>query len=223
MDDAAAPLKSLATTLAGMVDRDGRPLAPPQEGVEVIRVPHLAEPIIAISAQGGLIAVAGQDMQIAAGDAIAVISGGDTQFSTGGQLRLHAKQAIGILGGAVKPAEDVVGLQMIAAQDDIDLQAQADTLTVQARDEVKVISANAHIDWGAAKSISLSTAGGANITIAGGNITVQCPGKLTIHAGMKDFSGPARLNYPFPSLPKAICVECLKKALASGTAFTMVE
>jgi type VI secretion system secreted protein VgrG len=201
MDDAAAPLKSLVTTLSGMVDRDGRPLAPPEEGVEVIRVPHLAQPVIAVSAQGGLVAVAGQDMQIAARDAIALISGGDTQFSTGGQLRLHAQQAIGILGGAVKPAEDGIGLHLIAAQDDIELQAQAATLTVQARDDVNVISANAHIDWAAAKSISLSTAGGANITIAGGNITVQCPGKLTIHAGMKDFGGPARMSYAIPKMP----------------------
>jgi type VI secretion system secreted protein VgrG len=54
---------------------------------------------------------------------------------------------------------------------------------VQARDEVNVISANAHIDWAAAKKISLSTAGGANITIEGGNITVQCPGKIKVHAG----------------------------------------
>jgi len=204
MDDAAAPLKSLVTTLSGMVDRNGRDIVEPAEGsgVEIIRVPHLAQPIIAVSAQGGLIAVAGQDMQIAAGDAIAVISGGDTQFSAGGQLRRHAQQAIGILGGAVKPAEDGVGLQLIAAQDDIDVQTQAATLTVQARDDVNVISANAHIDWAAAKSISLSTAGGANITIAGGNITVQCPGKLTIHAGMKDFGGPSSSEAKFPVLPR---------------------
>jgi type VI secretion system secreted protein VgrG len=124
-----------------------------------------------------------------------------------------------MLGGAVTPGEGGVGLQLIAAQGDIDFQAQANTLTVQARDEVNVISANAHIDWAAAKSISLSTAGGANITIAGGNITVQCPGKLTIHAGMKSFNGPAKLDYPLPALPTSICVDCLLKARAAGTPF----
>ncbi|MDB5953102.1 MAG: rhs element Vgr family protein, partial [Massilia sp.] len=100
---------------------------------------------------------------------------------------------------------------------------QADELKVQARDEVNVISANAHIDWAAAKSISLSTAGGANITISGGNITVQCPGKITINAGTKNFSGPDRLAYPMPALPRSICVECLKKSLAAAPAFTSVE
>lgn len=136
-------------------------------------------------------------------------------------MRVHTGQAIGVLGGAVKAGEGNVGLQLIAAKDAIDIQAQADELKVQARDEVNVVSANAHIDWAAAKSISLSTAGGANITIAGGNITVQCPGKITVHAGKKSFSGPTSLGFPLPSLPASICVECLLKARAAGSPFVI--
>jgi type VI secretion system secreted protein VgrG len=132
-----------------------------------------------------------------------MMGGQDTQLTTGGQVRVHSGQALGMLGGAVKPGENDMGLQLIAAKGTIDVQAQADVLSVQARDEVNVISANAHIDWAAAKSISLSTAGGANITIAGGNITVQCPGKVTVHAGVKSFTGPERLSYSMPSLPRA--------------------
>jgi type VI secretion system secreted protein VgrG len=94
---------------------------------------------------------------------------------------------------------------------------------VQARDEINVISANAHIDWAAARRISLSTAGGANITIEGGNIKVQCPGKIKVHAGKKSFTGPEKLNYPMPALPRSICVACLKKSLEAGPAFTLVE
>ena len=92
---------------------------------------------------------------------------------------------------------------------------------MQARDEVNVVSANAHIDWAAAKRISLSTAGGANITIEGGNITVQCPGKIAVHAGMKSFAGPAQLSYPLPALPFSICIECLMKARNAGSPFVM--
>jgi uncharacterized protein (DUF2345 family) len=130
------------------------------------------------------------------------MSGGDTQFVTGGQMRVHTGQAIGVLGGAVKPGEGGVGLQLVAAKDAIDIQAQADELKVQARDEVNIISANSHIDWAAAKRISLSTAGGANITIEGGNITVQCPGKITINAGKKSFSGPSNMGFDPPALPR---------------------
>jgi type VI secretion system secreted protein VgrG len=208
---ATAPLETLLDAVSG---KDESPMVGADEPL-----PKLADPIIAIAAQGGLGTVAGQDVQLAAGETIAVLSGADTQFSTGGQMRVHAGQAIGMLGGAVKPGEGGIGLQLIAAQGNIELQAQADTLMVQARDEVNVISANAHIDWAAAKSISLSTAGGANITISDGNITVQCPGKLTVHAGMKSFKGPAKFDYPLPALPTSICVDCLLKAREAGTPF----
>jgi uncharacterized protein (DUF2345 family) len=136
---------------------------------------------------------------------------------------VHSGQAIGMLGGAVKPGEGGIGLQLIAAKDAIDVQAQADVLKVQARDEVNVVSANAHVDWAAAKRISLSTADGANITIEGGNITVQCRGKITIHAGKKSFLPPDELSYPLPAMPRSICVVCLKKSLAAAPAFTSVE
>jgi type VI secretion system secreted protein VgrG len=116
---------------------------------------------------------------------------------------VHSGQAIGVLGGAMKPGDSNIGLQMIAAKDAIDIQAQSDTLKVQARDEVNVVSANAHIDWAAAKSISLSTAGGANITIESGNITIQCPGKITINAGKKSFSGGERSDFTMPHFPLA--------------------
>jgi uncharacterized protein (DUF2345 family) len=94
-------------------------------------------------------------------------------------------------------------------------------LKVQARDEVNVVSANAHVDWAAAKRISLSTAGGASITIEGGNVTVECPGKLTVSAGKKTFGGSGQLSYPLPALPTSICVECLMKARDAGSPLVM--
>eukprot|EP01032_Pedospumella_encystans_P023494 gene23495-26598_t len=99
-------------------------------------------------------------------------------------------------------ASDGIGLQLVAAADAIDVQAQADTLALQARDDVQVVSAGAHVDWSAAKSIKLATAGGASIVIDGGNIVVSCPGKLTIHAGKKSFSGPASMGAEMPQLPR---------------------
>lgn len=145
---------------------------------------------------------AGESFQLANGETVTLVSGQDSQFVTGGQMRVHSGQAIGVLGGACKPGADNLGVQMIAAKGAIEVQAQSDTLSVQARDEINVISANAHIDWAAAKSISLSTAAGANITIAGGNITVQCPGKITINAGKKSFLGPVRQDYELTPLLK---------------------
>ncbi len=88
-----------------------------------------------------------------------------------------------------------------------------------ARDQVDIVSADAHIDWAAAKSISLSTAGGANITISGGNITVQCPGKMTVHAAKKSFDGGKEVNYKLPILPQSVCIACLAKRATQRTTF----
>jgi uncharacterized protein involved in type VI secretion and phage assembly len=228
LDEKAAPLKALLTAVSGMVGTDSFDAAMADAGAKATaggkgKTPHSTDPIIAIAAKDGFAAVAGQSVQLANGESVALVSGQDTQFVSGGQMRVHSGQAIGVLGGAVKPGEGGLGLQLIAAKDAIDMQAQADELKVQARDEVNVISANAHIDWAAAKKISLSTAGGANITIEGGNITVQCPGKIKVHAGKKSFTGPAKLDYSLPGLPRSVCIACLKKSLEAGPAFTMVE
>ena len=213
LDDKAAPLKAMLDAVSGMVDGDG--------GTDG-KLPHVSAPVIAVSARSGLGVTAGQGMQLSNGETATVMSGQDTQFVTGGRMRVHSGQAIGVLAGAVKPGEGGVGLQMIAAKDAIDVQAQADSLKVQARDMLNVMSANAHIDWAAAKRISISTAGGANITIEGGNITVQCPGKITVHAGTKSFVGPEQVAYPLPAMPNSICVACIKKALGAAPTFTRV-
>jgi uncharacterized protein (DUF2345 family) len=228
LDDKAAPLPAMLTAVSGMVgnssldqaraDAADKNTAPGDD-----QLPHSGAPIIAISARAGLAVTAGQAIQLANGETISLMSGADTQFVSGGQWRAHSGQAIGILGGAVKPGEGGIGVQLIAAKGAVDLQVQADELKVQARDDVHVVSASAFVDWAAARSISLSTAGGANIIIEGGNITVQCPGKITVHVGKKSFVGQERQAYPMPAIPHSICVECLKKSLAAAPAFTSVE
>lgn len=226
LDGRAAPVAAFLKAVSGMVDSASLDAARADAGAKRTspgedKLPHETDPIISIAAKAGLGVVAGQSVQLANGESVALFSGKDTQFVTGGQMRVHTGQAIGILGGAMKAGENNIGLQLIAAKGAIDLQAQGDTLAVQARDNVDIKSANAHVDWSAAKKISLSTAGGANITIEGGNITVQCPGKIMIRAGTKKFSGPERLNYPLPTLPRSVCVECMLKSRASGSPFAI--
>ncbi len=191
LDGKAAPLRAMLDAVAATTSVEGETL------------PHVAAPVIAISAKAGLGVTAAEAVQLSNGETVSLMSGQDMQFVTGGAMRAHTGQAIGVLAGAVKTGEGGIGLQMIAAQDAVDVQAQAGTLDVQARDDVHVVSANAHVDWAAAKRISLSTADGANITIEGGNITVQCPGKIAVHAGKKSFAGPGNMDYALPKLPRS--------------------
>jgi type VI secretion system secreted protein VgrG len=43
--------------------------------------------------------------------------------------------------------------------------------------------------------------GGASVTIEGGNITVECPGKILVQASKKSFSGPEHLSRSFNDWP----------------------
>jgi type VI secretion system secreted protein VgrG len=183
------------------------------------KVANSCDPIITLASKDRLGASAGQNLQLANGEAILLASGENAQFNTGSQLRLQAGQVIGVLGGATGVTEGKEGLQLITAKDTVDIQAQAGEMTVRARDEINILSANGHIDWAAATRISLSTIGGANIIIENGNIEVKCPGKITMHAGRKELTAAQQISYKFPVFPSSVCVECLRKRAAQRSAF----
>ncbi len=108
---------------------------------------------------------------MAAGETAVVMGGAETQLAIGGQMRIHTQQTIGMLGVAVKPGQQDISEQVIAALGPFDVQAQAGAMMVRALNVIKVKNANAHIDWAAAKKITISTVGGVNITIDGDNIS----------------------------------------------------
>ncbi|WP_284616658.1 type VI secretion system Vgr family protein [Aquabacterium humicola] len=211
IDAQAAPLKALRTVVSGMVDetapeRAAADAAAKCNAAGATKVPQLTDPVIALAAKAGLAVTAGQDLQWSAGETITTMSGQDTQFAVGGDARLHTGQAIGVLAGAVGPGDEAAGkgLTLIAAKKDLEVQAQSDRMQLAAQKDVLVESERAHVDVAAAKKISLSVAGGANITIEGGNIVVQCPGTITVLAGHKSFLGASRVAYTLPRLPKVV-------------------
>ena len=226
LSDKEPPLKALHTSLKGMVDQQGIDQATSDAGQKNTttangKLPHSADPIVSISAKAGLAIAAGQDIQFAAGETIMLGAGQDYSLGAGGSLRIHAGQAIGVLAGAVGAGTQAAGkgITLIAGKGDIELQAQADKLQIAAKNDVTIQSASAHIDWAAAKKIVLATAGGANITIEGGNITVMCPGKITVRASQKSFVGPESQQYALPIMPRNVCVECLAKRALQRSAF----
>lgn len=226
LDHKAAPLGAMLTATSGMVDKNSHEKAlsdahAKNTVVNDCKVPYPCNPKIAISANNAYGMDAGDSLQLCSGETAIFASGSDTQFIIGGKLRTHTRQAIGILGSASKAGDRGRGVDLIASKDAIDISAQDDSICTQARDDIEFVSVNSYADWACAKSIALSTAGGATIKIDGGNITVQCPGKITVHAGKKRLSQPARISYPFPALPTSICVECLIKARNAASPFVM--
>jgi uncharacterized protein (DUF2345 family) len=110
-------------------------------------------------------------------------------------------------------------MQLITAQGDTTIQAHNDMISLKAKNNLDMKSAQASIDFAAATEITLRTAGGASIKIAGGNITVMCPGKILVQAGQKSFTGGASMNYALPVMPKSACKPCMLNAASSAAPF----
>jgi type VI secretion system secreted protein VgrG len=192
--DTEAPAQALLTALKGLVDGkalDGALSDAAARNVAGNKLPHTVSPVVALQAQGGLIEVAGQDHVQAAGHTVLEAAGQALDQAVGGDWRLHTGQAIGLLGGVIKPGSGSAGtgLTAIAASKEVQVQAQSDTLTLAAQKDVTAGSQSAHVDWAAAKSITLAVSGGASITIEGGRIEVKAPGTITVKAGKKSLVG----------------------------------
>lgn len=229
LDPKLAPLAAIHHALQGQVDE----LDPEQAQADAAAkrttasestVPHPTDPLLSLAARAGLTATAGLDLQLAAGEGITTTSGQDTHWGSGGATRIHTGQAIGMLAGAEKPGTQAAGkgFTLISAEGPIDIQAQNDTLQIAAEHDLLMESEHGHLDFASPKRISLTTGGGANITIEGGNITVQCPGTITVLAGHKSFLAPGVVNYALPQMPAQPCISCLLNALRSGSALALV-
>lgn len=205
IDPGAAPLKALHTIARGMVEGSDFDTALADAGQKntttTAKVPHLLEPAIIQAARAGLGLVAGGHIQLSNGETISLISGEDTNLAVAGKARLHTGQAIGLLAGAISPGAGGAGITLIAAKDDIEMQAQSDEMAFQAKDDLELVSITEHIDFAAGKRIVLATEGGASITIDGG-ITVECPGTITVHASQKSFAGPTSLSREMNTWPQ---------------------
>ncbi len=226
LDEKASPIAAWLTQASGMVSGKALDGAFTDAGnkstaTSTGSVPHGTDAVINVSARAGLAMVSGQDTAFVSQENVQFASGQDTDVAVGGAMRLHTGQAIGFLGGAIKAGDKAAGtgLTMIAGAGDIDVQSQAGTLQVAALNDLRIQSQSANIDWASAKKITLATAGGASIVIEGGNVTVMCPGTITVHAATKSLVGAKEQAFAMPALPQQICESCLLSAAAMASPF----
>ncbi|KAB2913965.1 MAG: DUF2345 domain-containing protein, partial [Dechloromonas sp.] len=206
IDDNAAPVKALHKIASGMVDgkdpdQAGSDAADKNTATGNGKLPHLTDPAIIQAARGDFAHIAGQHLHYTNDETTTFESGQDSNFAIAGKARIHSGQAIGLVAGAIRAGEGNTGIKLIAAKDDIDLQAQSDEMKFQAKKEMKLVSISAHIDFAAAKKIHLAVEGGASLTIDSG-IIVQCPGTITVHASKKSFNGPTDMAFQMPEMPR---------------------
>ncbi|HEY9098698.1 MAG TPA: contractile injection system protein, VgrG/Pvc8 family [Thiobacillus sp.] len=220
--EAMPPLAAMAHAVSGMVDGADTQQATDDASQQATatgtgKVPHSTDALLTLAGRGG-IGLTATEVQMATGETHTTLAGQHHYTGVAGQTRIHSGQAIGLLGGVIQ-ANDGMGLKIVAGNHDIKVQAQADTMQIASQRDM-TLTANKDIDCAAAKEITLKTSGGASITIGKG-ITVQCPGAFTIHASSHQFAGGGGTSYALPLMPKQICISCLLKARASGSAFAI--
>ena len=208
IDHACAPLVALEKVARGMVSDKALDTAlsdatAKHTAAQKDALPHLTDPIVTLAARAGYIQVSGQDSHIATGETHTQASGGHTVHHTMGQHKLHTGQAIGVLAGATKAGENGLGLQLIAAKDPLQLQAQSDEIKLLAKDALKLASQRSDVTLAAPQEILIRNGAGSYIRIAGGNIEVRCPGTLTIHAASKALGGGGQLRYELTQFPQS--------------------
>lgn len=213
-------LASFQTLVPGNAFGDGQAQAPERSPtVAKDRLPHTGDPLIGLAGKAGLGLVAGQSVQWLTGETLSVASGQQTNWAVAGNLRLHAGQAIGLLAGT----SGGDGLRLLTGQGPLQVEAQHDMLALRARDALSLGSVNAAVELAAGKRLVIKTAGGASLTIEGGNITWACPGEIKVYSSDFVFEGPANLGYGLPLFPESVCVECMLKAAENGSPFAALQ
>jgi type VI secretion system secreted protein VgrG len=116
------------------------------------------------------------------------------------------------------------GIQAIAANGPVSLQAHTDKLEILADKSIKVISVNDSIEIKASQKIVLQ-AGQSSITLEGGDITFACPGNFTVRGGQHVFAGGGKVEASYPPLPTSTVAQFKRKVRLtdSGTGLPLAE
>ena len=178
-------------------------------------IPATGSAVLGLSAPAGICQVAGQAIQLAAGHSTLLASGASSGAIVGGHVRWQCRQAIGVLAGATRNP-DSAGLSVVAGEQVLDMQAQADAAHLQARAGLVAASRQGEVQLAAGGTLHIATGGGAAITLKDGNLHVSCPGTLTFKTGERHFTGPVQELFPLPQFAQTVCVECLQKAMQAG-------
>jgi len=200
LDADAAPLAAHVRSLSGRVPGDDFGASGQATGDDSAdHVPHSGDALLTLAGRGGIAITAAQGLHVAADETVSLGSGQGLEIAVAQQMRLHSGQAIGWLAGAQqgKPG----GLELIASQGAVDVQAQHDVLAVRSRDDLTLASINADLSIAAKQTVHLAVSGGAYLTIEGGRITFGCPGKITVHAAQHRLEGAAHRDEPQSQFP----------------------
>ena len=170
---------------------------------------YLNMPGMLASAPAGIGILSPETVRMASGgSSIGLMSGKNTDISTGQSFTVAASEAVSLFAQAA-------GMKMYAGAGKVDIQAQADAMNISALQDITVTSGQRSVKVNASKELVLSC-GGAYIKLSGGNIELGCPGNILLKATNVNQTGPATLDTPPVIFPKGYSEGFTTTSSASG-------
>jgi type VI secretion system secreted protein VgrG len=132
-----------------------------------------------------------------------IFAGEHLQWTTQNDMHWAASDTVsGVAGNGASLYAHDGGIQAIAANGPVSLQAHTDLLEILADQAVTVTSANDGIEIKASQKIVLQ-AGQSSVTLEGGDITFACPGTFSVKGASHAFEGGASAAAALTPLPDA--------------------
>ncbi|MEO7495930.1 MAG: type VI secretion system Vgr family protein [Massilia sp.] len=132
-----------------------------------------------------------------------LFAGGQLHWTSQSDLHLAAACTVSsVAANAVNFFSHAGGIQAVAANGPVSLQAHTDQLEILADKAITVVSVNDAIEIKASQKIVIQ-AGQSSITLEGGNITFACPGTFSVKGGQHLFDGGASKPASFAPLPSS--------------------
>jgi type VI secretion system secreted protein VgrG len=136
-----------------------------------------------------------------------IYAGQQLHWTTQSDLHLAAEHTVStVAASAVNFFTHSGGIQAIAGNGPVSLQAHTNQMEILADKEIAVISVNDCIEIKAKERIVLQ-AGKSAVTLEGGDITFACPGKFTAKGGQHLFDKGARKSANLLNLPGELSEE----------------
>ena len=133
-----------------------------------------------------------------------VFAGEQLQWTTQADLHMAAAYTVAsVSANATGLFTHDGGIQAVAANGPVSLQAHTDQLEILADKAVTIVSVNDVIEIKASEKIVLQ-AGQSSITLVGGDITFACPGNFTVKGGQHLFDSGTADNAKLDDLPNKL-------------------
>lgn len=172
---------------------------------------RFAEPVLLVASPAGIGLSTPKSTHIHSSDQMTMSTGADTNLAVGKSLIASIKEKISLFAYNG-------GIKLFAAKGKVEVQAQSGDIDIIAEKVLRLLSTTDRIEIFAKKEIVIGADGSA-IKINGAGITDMTSGQRISHNADFSLPGPKTMPYALPTLPKEVCLECLKKRAKQRSAF----